>query len=58
MKNQFTEEDAFVSVPVLEYFALDNGVSAWIYLLYEFCFVVVFFLAAVLSLRFFSYSKR
>lgn len=58
MKNQFSEDDTFAGVPVLEYFSLDNGASAWIYLLYEFCFVIVFFLAGVLSLRWMNYSKR
>jgi len=58
MKNQFTPEDSFGGVAVLEYFSLDNGASAWVYLLYEFCFVIVFFLAGVLSLRWMNYSKR
>ena len=58
VKNQFTEEDAFLGVPVLEYFSLDNSVSAWLYLVYEMCFVVVFFLAGMLSLRFINFSKR
>jgi hypothetical protein len=51
MKNQFTIEDDFLGVPVLKYFSLDNSVSGWVYLVYEMCFVVVFFLAGMLSLR-------
>ena len=51
VKNQFTQDDTFLGVSVLEYFSLDNSVSAWVYLVYEMCFVVVFFLAGMLSLR-------
>jgi ATP-binding cassette subfamily G (WHITE) protein 2 len=58
VKNQFTQEDTFLGVSVLEYFSLDNSVSAWVYLVYEMCFVVVFFLAGMLSLRFVNFSKR
>ena len=58
VKNQFTQEDTFLGVSVLEYFSLDNSVSAWVYLVYEMCFIVVFFLAGMLSLRFINFSKR
>lgn len=58
MKNQFTVDDMFISVPVLEYFHLNDSVSGWIYLIYAACFVLFFFLSAMLSMRFINFSRR
>jgi ATP-binding cassette, subfamily G (WHITE), member 2 len=60
VKNQFSLEDTAtrLGVPVLKYFSLDNSLSSWDYLGYEVIFVVVYFFAGVLALRWINYGRR
>lgn len=60
MKNQFTTDDVVgpFGIPVLEYFHLDGSSTSWDYLGYETIFIVVFFMAGCLAMRFINYGRR
>jgi hypothetical protein len=60
MKNQFTTGDVVgpFGIPVLEYFHLDGSSTSWDYLGYETIFIVVFFMAGCLAMRFINYGRR
>jgi len=60
VKNEFTPEDTVFSpnIPILEYFNLDDSLSAWDYLGFEVIFIVVYFCFGVLVMHFVHYGRR